>query len=72
MNQIYVVGFCPFVAFFCGNGYMSIAIPIAAGILVATILFLAGLSLETLRRFSKQNNAPELLEESTVPENYSG
>jgi hypothetical protein len=51
---------------------MSIAIPLAAGILVATILFLAGLSLETLRRFSKQNNAPESLEESTAPENYPG
>ena len=47
---------------------MSMAL--AAGILVAIILFLAGLSLETLRRFSKQNNAPESLEERTVPENY--
>ncbi len=32
---------------------------LAAGVLVATILFLAGLSLYTLRRFSKQNTAPE-------------
>jgi hypothetical protein len=56
--------------FFQGNGYMSIAI--AAGFLVATILFLAGLSLETLRRFSKQNNPPELLEERNAPENYPG
>jgi hypothetical protein len=40
---------------------MSIAI--AAGILVATILFLAGLSLDTLRRFSKKDPSPELLED---------
>ncbi|MGZ3621477.1 MAG: hypothetical protein ACXWPS_00360 [Ktedonobacteraceae bacterium] len=49
---------------------MSMAI--AAGFLVATILFLAGLSIDTLRRFSKQNNTPELLEESNAPENYPG
>jgi hypothetical protein len=47
---------------------MSMAL--AAGILVATILFLVGLSLEVLRRFSKQNDSQELLEERTVPENY--
>jgi hypothetical protein len=41
---------------------------LAAGNLVAVILFLAGLSLETLRRFSKQNN-PELLEERNAPSN---
>jgi hypothetical protein len=70
MNQMYVVGFCPFVTFFQGNGYMSIAI--AAGFLVATILFLAGLSFDTLRRFSKQNKPPELLEERNAPENYPG
>jgi hypothetical protein len=68
MNQIYVVGFCPFVTFSQGNDYMSMAL--ATGILVATILFLVGLSLHTLRRFSRQNDAPELLEERTVPENY--
>ena len=45
---------------------------IAAGFLVATILFLVGLSLNTLRRFSKQNNPPELIEERTVSENYPG
>ena len=56
--------------FFQGNEYMSMAI--AAGFLVATILFLVGLSLNTLRRFSKQNNPPELIEERTVPENYPG
>jgi len=43
---------------------------IAAGFLVATILFLAGLSLDTLRRFSKQKNSPELFEECSAPENY--
>jgi len=43
---------------------------IAAGFLVATILFLAGLSLDTLRRFSKQKNSPELFEECCAPENY--
>jgi type III secretory pathway component EscT len=58
------------VTFSQGNDYMSMAIALAAGILVAIILFLAGLSLETFRRFSRQNNAPELLEERTVPENY--
>ena len=47
---------------------MSIAI--AAGCLVATILFLAVLSLDTLRRFSRQKNTPELLEEHLVPDNY--
>jgi len=43
---------------------MSMAI--AAGFLVAIILFLAGLSLETVRRFTKQNNSPELFEERSV------
>ena len=47
---------------------MSMAI--AAGCLVATIIFLAGLSLDTLRRFSKQDNPPGLVEERDVPENY--
>ena len=54
---------------FLGNGHMSIAL--AAGVLVATILFLVGLSLEMLRRFSKQNNSPEFLQEHTTPENRS-
>lgn len=49
---------------------MSMAI--AAGFLVATILFLAGLSLDTLRRFTKQNNSAELFEERSVPENNPG
>jgi hypothetical protein len=40
---------------------MSIAI--AAGFLVATILFLVGLSLDTLRRFSKQDHPQESLED---------
>lgn len=44
-----------------GNNYMSMAL--AAGILVATILFLVGLSLDILRRFSRQNDPSELLEE---------
>ncbi len=44
---------------------------LAAGILVATILFLIGLSLETLRRFSKQNNSTELFELHEAPENNS-
>ncbi len=43
---------------------------LAAGILVAIILFLVGLSLETLRRFSKRNNSPELFELREVPENH--
>ncbi len=42
---------------------------LAAGTLVATILFLIGLSLETLRRFLKQNNATELFELQEAPEN---
>jgi hypothetical protein len=42
---------------------------IAAGCLVATIIFLAGLSLNTLRRFSKQEIPPGLLEERNFPEN---
>jgi hypothetical protein len=44
---------------------------LAVGILVATILFLVGLSLETLRRFSKQNNSPDLVELCEAPENNS-
>jgi hypothetical protein len=47
---------------------MSIAI--AAGCLVATILFLALLSLNTLRRFTRQKSTPELSEEQLVPEHY--
>ncbi len=43
---------------------------LAAGVLVATVLFLAGLSLATLRRFSRQTNTQELLEEQLVPEHY--
>ncbi len=43
---------------------------LAAGILVATTLFLVGLSLETLRRFSKQNNSPEIVELREAPGNY--
>ncbi len=46
-------------------------IALAAGILVATILFLIGLSLETLRRFSRQNNSPELYQLHEAPENNS-
>ena len=42
---------------------------LAAGVLVAVVLFLAGLSLETLRRFSKQANPQESLEERTILEN---
>ena len=45
---------------------------LAAVFLVALILFLVGLSLDTLKRFSKQNNPPELLEERNAPENYPG
>ena len=40
---------------------------IAAGILVAPILFLVGLSLETLRRFSKQSDPADLLKENNTP-----
>ncbi|HYB02628.1 MAG TPA: hypothetical protein VED37_20545 [Ktedonobacteraceae bacterium] len=46
-------------------------IALAAGILVATILFLIGLSLDTIRRVSKQNNSPELFELQEAPENHS-
>jgi hypothetical protein len=49
---------------------MSIAL--SAGFLVATILFLAGLSLGTLRWFSKQDNLPELLEDRNSSEDYPG
>jgi len=45
---------------------------LAAVFLVALILFLVGLSLDTLKRFSKQNNSPELLDERNAPENYPG
>jgi hypothetical protein len=45
-------------------------IALAAGILVATILFLVGLSLDILRRFSKQNNSVDYLEERSAPENH--
>ena len=41
-------------------GYMSIAI--ASVVLVAVVLFLIGLSLETLRQFSGQDSTLELLE----------
>ena len=47
------------------------ALALAAGILVATILFLIGLSLDTIRRVSKQNNSPELFELHEAPENHS-
>lgn len=42
---------------------------LAAGVLVATILFLVGLSLATLRRFSNLNDPAELelLEERNAP-----